>query len=374
MDSDGSNPVAAYLRANKQALCAAWESEVTDQLAALRRLPRTVVIDHLPEVLAAMADWIDGHEQRAMIGFKALADGHALTRLGHGIDADTVAREYSRLRQVILRALLSVPATSSEVREGLIRFDAAMDLAVNDAMRLYGERLAAIRDRFIAVLAHDLRSPLGSVRLSAQTLLEIEHVGDRETALAARVVRGADRMQRIIDTVIEFARGHIGGGIPAVPIAADMGALCRLAADELVAAHPDLAVTVELRGDLRGSWDADRVQQALANLLSNAQRYRHGGPVTVRAWESDDHQHVTTSVTNLGPVIAPALLPTLWEPFFRGDTTNRQGLGLGLAIVNMIAVAHGAVCSVTSSAEEGTTFTIEWPRTPLAEMPDRPTG
>lgn len=364
------NPVAAYLRTHKDALCRAWEAEVTEQLVSLRRLPRPTLIDHLPEVLEAIARWIDGDEPQALIEFKALADGHALTRLGFGIEADTLAAEYSRLRQVILRALLAVPS-DDRVREGLIRFDAALDLAVNDAMRLYGDRRAAIRERFIAILAHDLRSPLGSVRLSAQTLLELEQLDDRAMALAARIVRGADRMQRMIDSVIEFARGHLGGGIPAVPSAVDMGAICRLAADELTAAHPELPVTVELRGDLRGAWDGDRVHQALTNLLANAQHHGGGAPVVISAWETDDHQHVHTVVTNRGPAIPAATLPTLFEPFFRPEGASRQGLGLGLAIVRMVAVAHGAVCSVTSTPEAGTSFTIVWPRTPLEQVPGR---
>jgi signal transduction histidine kinase len=365
--------VAAYVRANKQAICEAWEVEVSQQLEELRALSRPAIIDHLPEVLGAIADWIDGREGEAMLGFKALADGHALQRLGHGVEADTVASEYSRLRQVVQRALLAVPS-SDEVREDQIRFQSAMDLAVNDAMRIYGERRAAIRERFIAILAHDLRSPLGSVRLSAQTLLDLEDLDDRSTALAARVVRGADRMQRIIDSVIEFARGHLGGGIPAVPIAADMGAICRLAADELLAAHPQLAVPVALRGDLRGAWDSDRVHQALTNLLANAQHHGKDAPVVVRAWESEDRQHVTTAVTNHGPPIPSAALPTLFEPFTRAETGNRAGLGLGLAIVQMIALAHGARCEVTSSAADGTTFAIGWPRTPLEDVPGRPLG
>ncbi|HVV82140.1 MAG TPA: HAMP domain-containing sensor histidine kinase [Kofleriaceae bacterium] len=362
---------AAYLRAHKDEICVAFEQEVAARIEPLRALSRPAIMDHLPEVLEAIAAWIEGREQDAWVGFRLLADGHALQRLGHGIDAEVLAVEYSGLRRVILHALLAVPSTPA-VRAELIRFDSAMDLAINHAMHLFGRRRSAARERFVAILAHDLRSPLGAVLLSGQALQQLADDDSRVASLAARIVRAAERMNGIVDDVLALARSQLGGGIPATPTAHDLGALCRLAADELRAGHPGLEVTVDVEGDLRGAWDGDRVHQALTNLLANAAQHGAGTPIHVAAWESDDRVHVITSVTNHGPVIPAASLATLFEPFVRGPSARGQGLGLGLSIVRMIATAHGARCEVTSTADDGTTFTITWPRVPLAEVPSRP--
>jgi signal transduction histidine kinase len=165
-------------------------------------------------------------------------------------------------------------------------------------------------------------------------------------------------MQRLVDDVLDFARGHLGGGIPAAPAPGDMGDLCRAAARE-VAPHEDRPLTLDLRGDLHGDFDRDRVIQALANLLSNA--VQHGtGPIELAAYETVERDAVITAVTSHGPPIAPDVLARIFDPFARAGT-SLGGLGLGLYIVQQIAQAHGAICDVHSSGE-ATTFAIRWPR------------
>jgi signal transduction histidine kinase len=139
-----------------------------------------------------------------------------------------------------------------------------------------------------------------------------------------------------------------------------MGALCRAAATEIAAAHPQRPLAVELHGDLHGNFDRDRVIQALSNLLSNA--VQHGqGPIELSAYETAGRDTIVTAVTSHGPPIPPEVLARIFDPFARA-ATSRGGLGLGLYIVQQIAQAHGATCDVHSSGE-ATTFAIRWPRT-----------
>lgn len=369
MSAARASEVASYLRQSKDAIATEWAAEVTRSLAELRQLSTPALIDHLPELIDGLAAWIEGRDADARAGFRALTDGHALQRLGFGVDGETLAVEYSRLRHVILRHLLHVPS-SPAVREDLIRFDAGLDLAVNESMRVYAQRRDLVRERFIAILAHDLRSPLNAITMSVEAMTENGALPAPSVSLAARITRAAQRMARMIDSVTEFARGHLGGGIPATVLPEDMARMCQAAADELRAGFPQHQIVVECSGDLTGSWDADRVQQALVNLLSNGAQYGNG-TVTLRAWESPDRRHVLTSVTNLGPPIPVEALPTLFDPFARGTRSSRHGLGLGLFIVQQIALAHGARCAVDST-DASTTFTITWPRTPLEETPHRP--
>jgi sigma-B regulation protein RsbU (phosphoserine phosphatase) len=104
--------------------------------------------------------------------------------------------------------------------------------------------------------------------------------------------------------------------------------------------------------------------------LSNARNYGQG-EIVVRAWERDDRQAVFTSVTNYGPAIAVELLARIFDPFSRAVHPRRGGLGLGLYIVEQIARAHSGRVQAEST-EDATTFTIEWPRVPVEQTPDRP--
>jgi signal transduction histidine kinase len=166
-------------------------------------------------------------------------------------------------------------------------------------------------------------------------------------------------MGRMISDLVDFSLGELGGGIPCVPETADLGEICREAVDGLRASHPERAIALEATGAFIGSFDHDRVAQVISNLVTNA--VVHGGdPITIRVHEASDH--VVTEVHNLGTAIAAEALPSLFDPFRRGPRARRGGLGLGLYIVQQIALAHGATCIVDSTNDHGTTFRIAWPR------------
>lgn len=361
--------VAKFIRGNKREICDQWEASVLQALPDLHSLSRGALVDHLPEVLDGLADWLEGCKESAERSFAALAEGHALQRLGFGITLETLSCEYSILRQTILTSLLVVEA-SPDVRQSLVRLNVALDQAIWQSVRRYTGQRDEIRERFIGILAHDLRSPLNTVVLSAQALLRSENAGSLELKIAAAIVRAAARMGRMIEDLLDFARGHLGGGIPATPVPNDLGEICRSVIDEISPSQSARVIKFEAHGDLQGACDAERVKQAMTNLIENA--LRHGeGEVRVYASEASDRRSIVTEVKNAGQPIPPALLSTLFEPFARGEGKDGEGLGLGLFIVNQVALAHGAVCDVRSSHAEGTVFSITWPRTPLAEGPRR---
>ena len=361
--------IADHIRAHSQEISSEWERVVLDARRELTQLERGALLDHMPEVLDGLAKWIEGEHEQAKVAFAAMADGHALQRLGFGIELAVVNVEYASLRHVVLRHLLAVPS-SPRVREDLIRLDDGLDHAIHYATRRYAERRDYVRDRFIGILGHDLRNPLGAVSMATESLLRSDTLGERERKRAATIARATDRMAKIIRDVLDFASSHLGSGIPAVPVECDMGEICHAAADEIRAAHPDRDISVTTAGDLRGTFDPDRVQQALGNLIGNA--VRHGqDPIVVSAFEADDHGAVVTRVVSHGEPIAPEVVPDMFEPFKRFRNDHRGSLGLGLYIVAQIARAHGGTYEVASSHEE-TAFTITWPRTPRSVVADRP--
>jgi signal transduction histidine kinase len=324
-----------------------------------------VLFDHLHEFLDGLAAWIEGNTELAELAFGKLAEGHALQRLGYGVGLETLTREYSKIRTVLLRMLMEVPATE-EVREDMVKLHEGMDRAINEAMHRYATRREEVRERFVAILGHDLRDPLSTVVISANVLAANPTLKSEHRVVASRIVRACDRMQRMINDVLDFARGHLGTGIPANPTLNDMGEICRAATDEIIGANPQRKVAVDLHGDLRGAFDRDRVHQAITNLLANAIHHSEGS-IEVRAYETEDRHAIVTEVTSHGEVIPEDLRHRLFDPFAQADIAGpRQGLGLGLFIVQQIALAHGGICDVTSD-ESGTTFSIRWPRSPGAE-------
>jgi signal transduction histidine kinase len=359
--------ISDELRTHKHAIATRWEREVLREVPALAVLPRGALVDHMPEMLEGLAAWIDGGDSD---GFRVLAEGHALQRHGTGIDLEALTSEYSTLRRVILEQLLEV-SDVHELARSLVRLDAGIDRAVGEAARRYTAARDHVRERFIGILAHDLRDPLTAVMMSATLLADLA-LGDKQAQLVERITRGARRIERMIDDVLDFARGRLEGGIPIFPASANMGEICTEAIEEAGLVGPSREMKLQITGDVRGMWDRERVRQALANLLSNARHYGQG-EILVRVWEREDRHAVFTSVTNRGSFISPDAIARIFDPFTRTSENpgrHRGGLGLGLYIVEQIAKAHGGICSASSS-EDSTIFTIEWPRVPLEETPGR---
>src|SRR4051812_23262123 len=102
--------VAEFLRNEKDRIVEQWEDEVRRELPQLQRLARPALIDHAHELLEALGAWIEGRTADAHRGFQALVEGHALQRLGYAVGLETLMREYSKLRHVIMRELLGITA------------------------------------------------------------------------------------------------------------------------------------------------------------------------------------------------------------------------------------------------------------------------
>jgi signal transduction histidine kinase len=357
--------IAEFLRKEQAQITKKWEAEVRADLPALRSMSKPVLYDHLAEFLDGLANWIDGKTELAERAFDVLVNGHALQRLGYGVGLETLTREYSKLRMVLMRMTLKL-CSSDEARESLVRMHEGMDHAIGAAMTQYARRREEVRERFITILGHDLRDPLSTVMISSNMLAANPGLKPDLRMVASRMTRATYRMQRMINDVLDFARGHLGGGIPANPTLNDMGEIVRAAADEAIGANPQRTITCKVKGDLRGAFDRDRVHQAITNLISNAVHHTDAA-IEISAFEGDDRHAIYTEITSHGAPIPDDVRRRLFDPFAHFDGASaRRGLGLGLYIVQQIALAHGAMCDVRSD-EHGNVFSIRWPRVPGAE-------
>lgn len=217
-----------------------------------------------------------------------------------------------------------------------------------------------LREQFIAVLGHDLRNPLASIDAGARILLRRTR-DETEIRVLQMMQTTVTRMSGLIDNVLDFARGRLGGGItlsrdanhPLEPVLQHV-------VDELRTTMPDRVIESDFRIANPVNCDCSRIGQMVSNLLGNA--LTHGAPdQPVRIAASTDHGMFELWVSNAGEPIPDAAMANLFQPFFRGQVrASLQGLGLGLHIASEIARAHEGTLTVTSTADE-TRFTFLMP-------------
>jgi signal transduction histidine kinase len=170
----------------------------------------------------------------------------------------------------------------------------------------------------------------------------------------------AQRMERMIADLLDLTRARLGRTMPHHRRPVDLRHVCEQALSEIQAGQPEAVLRLEA-GDLRGEWDADRLEQVVSNLAGNAIQHGSGTPITFAAQEQGDS--VTLAVHNGGPAIRSEVLAFVFEPLARGHGDNAMhSIGLGLFIARVIVSAHGGAITVSSSTNAGTTFTVALPK------------
>ncbi|AXA92865.1 GAF domain-containing sensor histidine kinase [Massilia sp. YMA4] len=318
---------------------------------SVRAANATIVIDHV-----SADDLFHNHPTPRQYGFESYVSIPI-----YGIDGEF----FGTLCGLDPRPL---PLSESKTLKSLVLFAQLISKQLA-AERRYADRnselsdekeTAVLREQFIAVLGHDIRTPLSSILHGAEILLQAG--GDERTRTIARTMqRSGQRIARMIDDVLDFTRGRLGGGIglDARPVG-DLDEALQQVVAECQNEHPEQRIEAAI--DVPGTvWcNRDRVAQVLANLLANALRYgRKDAPVRVQATLTEGAFRLV--VANEGETIDPAKLGKLFQPYWRDDDGQpRRGLGLGLYIASEIAHAHGGLLEVMSS-QGHTAFTFSIP-------------
>ncbi len=215
---------------------------------------------------------------------------------------------------------------------------------------------------FTADAAHELRTPVSVILAHAQYGLGSTCDNPEHQEAFAASERAANRMRRLIDSLLELARLDAGQEKPTRQ-PCDLGVI---AADCIELIQPMAeARGIHLHAELHsaiGTCDADRLAQVITNLLSNAVHYNHDGG-TVHVTTQQNSSTLTLSVRNTGPGIAAEDLPHIFDRFYRVDKARSHTgrTGLGLAIAKAMVQVHGGSIQVTSDPEQGTTFTVTLP-------------
>lgn len=239
------------------------------------------------------------------------------------------------------------------------------DQAELAATRAQAEDRALFAEQMVGIVSHDLRNPLSAIQMSA-TLLGMGKIDDAQRVVLGRIDRSVGRAERLITDLLDFTQARLGGGLVMRQREVDLHDVVAESIAELATAFPERTIRHLRSGPGRSAADADRIVQALGNLVANAVNY--GAPDHPIAIATQGHsERFEISVHNMGPPIPAELVPHLFEPMVRGNKASGQrGVGLGLYIVRAIATAHGGSVQVRSSPESGTTFVLSLPAAPAA--------
>jgi signal transduction histidine kinase len=370
--------LARFIRENTEAILVEWDA-FARTLPMAAEMDMVALRDHAKEMLCVIARDLETPETPREQVDKAegkadaveggppstAAQEHGASRAVSGFTIGQILSELRAMRASVIRLWTKQnPQCPATELEDMIRFNEAIDQAIAESITQYSEEIGQTKDRFLAILGHDLRNPLGAIITSAQFMRESHELAEPHNTLVTRIERSARRMNEMVGDLLDYTRTTFGGDIPITRAEMDVAKMIQDVVSEVRARYPTSVVRVETRGELHGQWDCARLTQALTNLVTNA--VQHGAaesPIKVEAQGTSDE--VVISVQNKGPVISAGDVGQMFKAGQQGETANANAdehLGLGLFIVDRIVAAHRGTIDVRSTSEEGTTFTVHLPR------------
>jgi len=253
---------------------------------------------------------------------------------------------------------LLVTASYTRARDGSVT---AFTVAFRDAAQR--ARQERSRADLVSTVAHELRSPLTSVKGFTATLLAKWHRfnDDQKRVMLETVNADADRVTRLITELLDVSRIEAGRLEMRRQVVDVIEEVRKVVKGRVVAGEPAARFEVEVRGELPEMWlDPDKIDQILGNLVENA--VRHGaGTVSIVVEPDSRKQGAVVSVRDEGEGIPPESVPRVFRQFWRGHGQPRGGTGLGLYIVKGLVEAHGGAITVRRAPSGGAEFRFSLP-------------
>ncbi|MGH8029362.1 MAG: sensor histidine kinase, partial [Arenimonas sp.] len=372
--------LSAFIAANMEPLLAEWEDFARSTIPATDTMTTLAIRDHAREILLTIVADMESVQTEAQrheksegrapdSGVTTSADKHGSLRQLVGFDLNQLAAEFRALRATVLRLWAAKSSTcGTEELEEITRFNEGIDQALAESISSYSEHVSTSRDTFLAILGHDLRTPLGALAGSLENVGRAELTPEQRARALQVGKRSVASISQMITDLLEYTRSRLGRGIQVVPQSSDLGTLCNDALDEMRAAYPTQIFESTASGDLVIAIDAPRMRQVLVNLLVNA--VQHGEPGRAVVLDArGEAGRVCIEVRNYGKPIPAEALQVIFNPLVQlGESTSdpdqrtSTSLGLGLYIAREIVTGHGGTVAATSSAKDGTAFIVEIPR------------
>ncbi|MFL5487384.1 MAG: ATP-binding protein [Gemmatimonadaceae bacterium] len=372
--------LADFILTNRAAILAEWQAFAKSCSPASTSMGIAALSDHASEMLTVIAEDLKtpqgayqqseksmGRAPSTGTNVRTAAEKHGTGRAESGFTMDQMVAEYRALRASVIRLWSKERGEATRVDlDDLTRFNEAIDQSLAESITRFTQDLDKSKEMFLAILGHDLRTPIGAIMTSAKFMLDTKELPEPHLTLTSRIVNASGRMNHMVGALLDFTRSRLGGGIPIVRASMNMGKAVHDVVDEISAANPTRTVSIDARGALQGDWDCARISQVVSNLLSNA--LEHGTERTIVNVEVHGGENeVTIAVHNRGPAIPEDQLDGIFNAMKQRGTAGKTSgpsanLGLGLYIADQIVQAHNGTLDVESSEERGTTFTVRLPR------------
>jgi two-component system sensor histidine kinase SenX3 len=226
-------------------------------------------------------------------------------------------------------------------------------------------RVEAVRRDFVANVSHELKTPVGAIRLLAEAVTDASDDPEAVQRFANRMLKESDRLSKLVQQIIELSR--LQGHDPLEkPVMVDVDAAVASAIDTSAMEATAKEITVESRGEhgLEVFGSQEQIGAAISNLVANAVAYSNSGSRVIVTSRAEGEQ-IQISVVDQGIGIPAEDIDRIFERFYRVDPARHRstgGTGLGLAIVKHVAATHGGDISVWSVHGQGSTFTLTLPR------------
>jgi signal transduction histidine kinase len=259
--------------------------------------------------------------------------------------------------------------------EGLTDERDSMEAEIDRRVAAQTEHLKSAlegRDDLLSVAAHEIRTPLASLRLYLDALIKTADRGNMDAAEAGirlrKAQRQCDRLNILLSNLLDISRSpsrRLSLVLESVDLVAVVQAVCDRFGDQFAHQGRTLDMSASVSA-LRGEWDRLRLEQVLTNLITNAQKHAPGAPVRVEVEPRGD-ERVAVTVTDRGPGLSPEVRKQLFERTRPAPSSRGTGLGSGLWIARQIVEAFGGTIEVETSPSTGSSFTIELPRRPAVK-------
>ncbi len=341
----------ALLRSDELIILSAHGAVEALELLLLHDVALALIDVQMPELDGfELGELMRGNERTKRIPIIFVTAGnHDRSRMFQGYDAGAVDFLFKPIEERILRHKVNTFVELHVQRQLLSDRLADLERSEAEACRLRDELEQHLRlnETFLGVVGHDLRSPLNVISIATAMLKEELHDPEQRPILD-RINNATQQMSRLIGDLYDLTRARVGGGISINPQPnVDLAQLVDRTTSALSTTYPGRELHIEKSGDLVGVWDSDRLIQILSNVMSNA--LRHGTPdVPVRVTGDGTEPHWVLITVQNGGTVPPHLLPHVFEPFRRDKASRREGLGLGLYIVQQLVQAHSGYITISS--------------------------
>jgi signal transduction histidine kinase len=365
----GAGVSSNRLKEHAEKILSLWEERILEEVASAGKAPSYVLRNSLPLYLNNLSEALAANRK---MDFKSLvAQDQEATSIGkqHGADRagsknyalTEVISEYHILREIIFQVLEKDGPLDVVQRDIILD---SIEQAVNDAAVEFSDVHEDIRQKFVNILTHDLKTPITAAKLNAQMISRRSDLPDSCTKTANKITGSMNRLESMIEDLLDASRLRAGEQLSLQFVPCDLNEVVREVVDEVSAMYGDRFI-LDSKETLKGNWGCDGLRRAIENLLGNAAKY--GSPETpITISLNRGKTAVEIIVHNEGSPIAKDEVPFLFEQYRRSKRVQegtKTGWGLGLTLVKGVVDAHKGKIRIESVEGKGTSFILEIPLT-----------